>query len=243
MLFKVVADVGSCSICSNSGDKRECGRVTNFNWNKISFDEDMRCVVEDSVAEYTENRIHPVDINRVCDSCRLVVCRGVSVSSNTVVAAAPFDYSKSRKAVHRCINWVRNRPPRKGDPHSGDPKRYVVFLAEVFQKYRQFVVATGEEEFSFKQARDLRKYLQPPLASMEIYLKRTDSNRVGYYFCTTETFKRLAKEVAGTKKDLFHLTISEEERALDELERLLKSKASEIESFSWNIRDYIRAMQ
>ena len=91
-----------------------------------------------------------------------------------------------------------------------------------------------------KQARDLRRYLQPPLAASGIFFERTESKRIGYYFCTHETFKGLAIEAAGTKKEDVCVSIAQEEEELDSFGNYVRSREVDIDEFSWRIEEFIK---
>ena len=244
--LSVVAELEACTICGNVGDRRYCGRVTKFNWERIALNVEARCVMEDAVALYTDNRLYAGAIDRLCDLCRLVVCRGLDMKGEAIVVGdhgcAPFDYGKSKRAVQRCISWVRDRLLRQDQTNSQEAISHVIFLTEVFGKYQEYVVETGEQGVAFTQTRDLRRFLQPHLAASGTHCERTDAYKIGYYFCTLNTFKQLAKEAAGKKKEQFSVSILEEERELDNFGAYLQSRESDIERFTWALEDFISAI-
>ena len=240
--LSTVAELHSCSICGNVGEKRASGRVTSMDWQKISENVEVRCVMEDAVALFTDNRVYAGEIQRLCDVCRLVVCRGLDMRSNSVAGGSlPFDYGRSRRAVRRSIAWVRDRLPRNRKTNV-DLSTHVVFLSDAFKRYREFVIETGEQSVALTQARDLRRYLQPPLAASGIFCEKTESKRVGYYFCTHDTFRQLAMEAAGTKKDRVSMSIADEERELDGFGDYICSRKVDIDRFTWKLEEFIQAI-
>ena len=143
MALYTVANLQSCTICRNLGDKRESGRITVINWERICENVEARCA-EDAVALYTDKTLHAGKVRRLCDVCRLVVCRGLDMKLNTVADVShPFDIGRSKRAVRRTIAWIRDRLPTRTASNQRDLMTHVIFLSEIFIRYNEFVIGTG----------------------------------------------------------------------------------------------------
>lgn len=178
----------SCSVCCYSPTGPDRRKVTDFPWARLRKSEDTACVIEDSVALYTDNTIRPSDINWLCDACRRVICRPVVMTENVPhdeesleSSDSLFDPGPTRRSIRACIRFVRRKL-------WDDDGSLIVFLSQVREKYDSIVSDLGEQEFWLKDNRSLKKYMLPSLAATGIFLE-IGSRKIGSFFCTTESLK------------------------------------------------------
>ena len=146
-----------------------------------------------------------------------------------------FDYGPTPSAIRKSINWVRKTLSTKG--------KLIVFLTEVWRFY-QTAVNEAENPHEIKDARTLKKYILPSLASTGIYLEM-GSRKVGSYLCTTASFSELAKDIKRNAKcsspdpSVNEVSADRERELLMELGEVFKSKVKIIEESKWSLREFI----
>lgn len=146
------------------------------------------CVVEDSLAVYTENSMRPEQITVLCDACCKVICRDINVKENIprdeTEAKKPdelFFHGPTPKSVLKAINWIR-------DTLWHDPGVSVIFLSQARKEHDKCCSHFGEGEKQIRSNATLKRYLLPSLPVTNIHLQ-VRSKRIGSYFCTMASFQ------------------------------------------------------
>ena len=102
----------------------------------------------------------------------------------------------------------------------------------------------AENPHEIKDARTLKKYILPSLASTGIYLEM-GSRKVGFYLCKTAPFRKLAKDIKRNAKcsssdpSVDEMSSITEEKLLMELGEVFKSKVKIIDESKWSLLDFI----
>ena len=243
----------SCSICCEFSNTRKKRRLVRFPWDKIREHPVVRCIVEDAVAEFTDNRLRASHIRFLCDSCRRVILRAVDMqkmepqsfamstkprSRTTFLSDRGFFHGRSPNSVRMTISFIREKL------WSVDVKKstsFVVFMQDVRKFYEDAARSIGEGNRIVRDDRTLKMYLCPSLAVTNI-VSQQGSRKMGSYFCSLETFDEISQYAKEPKKGEFKFEPDELEVFYDDAEEVFRRNGRIMRSFSWSLAYFIRQM-